>query len=106
MNNPHSMRSRRTVTAPPIWNPLISEVATRHRIHPRDMLSGMKSYQAVAARHELWFRLHHERSASLGEIGRRLGRAAGLVPVVPANGDDLAVMDNDANLLMGVHLLR
>lgn len=65
-------RSQRAVRPCATWRPIIAEVATRHRIHPRDMLCGWKGTKAVAARHELWWRLN-QRGVSLGEIGRRMG---------------------------------
>lgn len=65
-------RSRRVVQPCAAWKPMIAEIAAAHRIHPRDMMCGLKSNKAVAARHELWWRLY-QRGFSLAEIGRRLG---------------------------------
>lgn len=65
-------RAQRTVHPCHSWRPLIADVATTHRLHPRDMLGGWKCPKAVAARQELWWRLN-QRGVALSEIGRRLG---------------------------------
>lgn len=73
MKPSNTPRSRRQCNPHEAWRPIIAEVADRHRLHPRDMMSGWKSNQAVAARQELWWLLNRERGISYAEIGRRTG---------------------------------
>lgn len=65
-------RGQRQASPPPMWIPIITEIAKTHRLHPKDMMSGWKSDECVAARQELWFVLKN-RGISLTEIGRRTG---------------------------------
>lgn len=54
------------------WRPIAEDVARRHSVAVRDMLSGWRSPALVVARQEFWWRLR-ERGVSLAEIGRRTG---------------------------------
>ena len=54
------------------WRPIADEVAARHGVAVRDMLSGWRSPHLVAARHEFWWRLN-QLGVALAEIGRRTG---------------------------------
>ena len=54
------------------WRPLADEVAARHGVAVKDMLSGWRSPALVAARQEFWWRLN-QLGVALAEIGRRTG---------------------------------
>lgn len=54
------------------WHPIAEDVARRHRLAVKDMLSGWRSPALVVARQEFWWLLN-QRGVSLAEIGRRTG---------------------------------
>ena len=56
------------------WRKVLREVAEKHGVLRRILLSPDKSIVAVRARWELFYRLSTECHLSLGEIGRRIGR--------------------------------
>jgi len=63
----------RTVYQSP-WRKVLDQVAEKHGVLKRVLLSPDKSVVAVRARWELFYRLSTECHLSLGEIGRRVGR--------------------------------
>lgn len=54
------------------WVPLAREVAAKHGVTTRDMLSGYRTARLASARWEFWSLLA-DRGVSLAEIGRRTG---------------------------------
>ena len=56
------------------WRTILNEVAKRHMISPKDILSNSRRNFIVVARQEVCWRLHKELKMSLPQIGRRLNR--------------------------------
>lgn len=54
------------------WRPIAAEVAARHGVAVKDMLSGWRNVALREARFEFWYLLK-QRGVSLAEIGRRTG---------------------------------
>ena len=67
-----AVKTRQTPRLCDPWHPIAEQVAQRHGIAVRDMLSGWREPRLVQARHEFWWRLHR-RGVALAEIGRRCG---------------------------------
>lgn len=53
---------------------IVSEVSASTGVPVRDITSDRRNLHIVAARHEVFWRLHAETDWSVAEIGRRLGR--------------------------------
>lgn len=56
------------------WKRIAQEVAQKHSVPMTDMFSARRNKEAVAARHEAFYRCSVETSMSLPQIGRRFGR--------------------------------
>lgn len=55
------------------WKDIAREVATKHNVSVGEIKGNRRSTYLVEARHELFYRLAHETTMSLPEIGRRVG---------------------------------
>jgi hypothetical protein len=55
------------------WKTIIREVAAKHGVEIREMLSQRRGRPVVAARHEAVYRMRYETTMSLPQIGRRMG---------------------------------
>jgi hypothetical protein len=53
---------------------IVDETAKRYRIPASDIMSNRRNVIAVAARHEVMYRMKHETALSHAEIGRQMGR--------------------------------
>lgn len=56
------------------WREILNEVAEKHDVCPREMLSASKADPVAVARFECWFRMREETAYSLAQIGRFFGR--------------------------------
>ena len=56
------------------WKKILEEIAEKHGVPKRILLSTDKSVAAVRARWELFYRMNTECHLSLAEIGRRVGK--------------------------------
>lgn len=57
----------------PQWKQIVGEVARKHNVSVQEIVGGQRTDRIVQARHECCYRLSHETSMSLPQIGRRLG---------------------------------
>lgn len=55
------------------WKEIVAEVCAKHKVSLLDLQSIRRSKGLPEARHEAMYRMRHETSMSLPEIGRRLG---------------------------------
>lgn len=55
------------------WKDIALEVATKHRVTLQEIKGPQRNAYIVLARHELFWRMAHETTLSLPEIGRKLG---------------------------------
>lgn len=56
------------------WREILNEVAEKHDVCPREMLSASKADPVAVARFECWFRMREETTYSYSQIGRFFGR--------------------------------
>lgn len=59
--------------SPFAWKAIVAEVCTKHGVSILDLASIRRSRGLPEARHEAMYRLRHETTMSLPEIGRKLG---------------------------------
>lgn len=62
-----------TIIPEPPWRLIAREVAAKHGVPMSDMWSSRRNVEAVAARHEAFWRCKNETTMSLPQIGRRFG---------------------------------
>jgi hypothetical protein len=55
------------------WRIIVDQVAAKHNVSATDVRSARRTHAVVVARHECFYRLKHETTMSLPQIGRLMG---------------------------------
>jgi len=55
------------------WRIIVDQVAAKHNTTVNDIRSARRGHEIVVARHECFYRLRHETTMSLPQIGRMMG---------------------------------
>ena len=81
VNKPRSITPA-TISAPflrPLWMRIVDEVAEKHQVTIRHLMTPSRDVRHVRARWEMYYRLHTERRMSMFDIARRTNKDASTV---------------------------